>query len=175
MEEIFKDIKGFEGRYQVSNLGRIRRLEHYVKVGNHKRKLEKMIMKPTNGAGGYSYIAINKKTKLVHRLVAETFLEQPLNKNVVNHKDFNKSNNQVSNLEWVTQKENLSYSKTHLLDSFHPTTGEHNITIRKRKKKPYFMQITRKGKEYKKAFSSLEEAIKARDEIIAAVGEGWNV
>jgi hypothetical protein len=102
--EIFKDIKGFEGLYQISNYGR---------VYSTKRKKPRII----NGMNRNDYRVVRLKDKndvqhniLVHRLVALHFLNIIEDKNVVNHKDFNRSNNHVDNLEWCTQKENMQHA-----------------------------------------------------------------
>ena len=102
MEEVWKPIVGWEGLYDVSNLGRIR---------NAKTKY---IRSPNINADGYEWLTltkyINKKKKLVwftvHSLVARTFLPNPLGLEEVDHKDRNKTNNVVDNLEWVTRSEN---------------------------------------------------------------------
>lgn len=104
MEE-WKDIEGFDGQYQVSSYGRVKSLPWYY----HHR--EDIILKPINQNSGYLQVALYSKQKpnkkyLIHRLVAEAFLEHDSRKNHVNHKDGNKHNNNVENLEWVTQSEN---------------------------------------------------------------------
>lgn len=111
MKENWKDIKGYEGLYQVSNLGRIKSLE----FRNHKYNFQKeKILKP-NKSGTCKYLAItlskNKKRKryLIHRLVAETFISNPYNFAQINHKDENKQNNCENNLEWCTRNYNMNY------------------------------------------------------------------
>ena len=104
--EIWKDIKGYEGLYQVSNLGRVKSL--YVHNGTNER-----ILKQDTEKFGYKRVLLykgkNHKKYKVHRLVAEAFIPKPMGKNIVNHKDEDKSNNVVSNLEWCTQKYNINY------------------------------------------------------------------
>lgn len=91
MEEIWKDIEGYEGKYQVSNLGRVRRIE-ILPAHTHYR--------------GYKYVNLNQQHKYIHRLVASAFIENPDNLPTVNHIDENKENNTVSNLEWASYYEN---------------------------------------------------------------------
>lgn len=104
MKEIWKDIEGYEGDYQVSNLGRIK---------SFKGKKEK-IRKPGVIRGGYLGIMLSKNNKSksfkIHRLVAMTFIPNPNNYPEVNHKDENKKNNCVDNLEWCTKRYNLFYN-----------------------------------------------------------------
>ena len=106
MQEIWKDIPGFEGLYQVSNFGRVKSLNY------NKRKIEKCLSIKRSFV--YDIVCLSKhglsKYLLVHRLVAEAFIPNPDNKEQVNHKDGNKRNNKVDNLEWATCKENILHS-----------------------------------------------------------------
>lgn len=109
MEEIWKDIEGFEGYYQVSNLGRVKSLK---RVNDEGRHLPEMILK-LGIHNGYRNVVLCRnsitKTFSVHRLVGKAFVPNPENKPCINHKDENRKNNHVDNLEWVTQKENANY------------------------------------------------------------------
>ena len=112
MQEIFKDIKGFEGLYQVSNLGNVRSLPHLGKKIN--RIYGGHLLIPQLNLKGYPSVVLHKdnkyvKTARVHRLVAETFIPNPDNLPQVNHKDEDKTNNKVDNLEWCTNKYNETY------------------------------------------------------------------
>lgn len=102
-KEVWKDIKNYEGLYQVSNFGRVKSLRKIRGIQIQKEKiLTSQLVK-----GGYYRVNLCKNGKckcyLVHRLVAEAFIPEHF---TVNHKDGDKSNNTVDNLEWVTQKEN---------------------------------------------------------------------
>ena len=105
-EEIWKDIKDYEGLYQVSNWGR-------VKSFNYKNSGKERLMKPYKTTGGYFQVKLQKNRKSkncrVHRLVAETFLPNPENLPEVNHIDEDKTNNRVDNLEWKTHKDNVNH------------------------------------------------------------------
>ena len=100
MEEIWKDVEGYEGLYMVSNKGRV--------WSNHNQKVLKNVL----GKRGYLKVTLsNKKRKeyMIHRLVAQNFLTKVTDKEVVNHIDENKLNNNVDNLEWCTVKENTNH------------------------------------------------------------------
>ena len=105
MKEEWKDIKSYRGFYQVSNLGKIKNL---------KRK--EVLLKPYISKQGYLNVKLidpyfkKGNNYLVHRLVAEAFIPNPENKPQVNHKDGNKLNNSVDNLEWVTSSENNQHA-----------------------------------------------------------------
>ena len=103
MEEIWKDKKDYEGHYQVSNCGRVKS----IKFGKER------ILKPVPNSFGYLFVNLCKDGKVkaftVHRLVAEAFIDNPNNYKEVNHKDENKTNNIVTNLEWCDRKYNCNY------------------------------------------------------------------
>lgn len=108
MKEIWRDISGYEGLYQVSNSGNVRSMNYNKKPGNIKELKQKL------RNNGYLEVHLSKDGKrkyfLVHRLVAEAFLENPDNKPQVNHIDGDKSNNNVSNLEYATNSENQRHA-----------------------------------------------------------------
>lgn len=112
MNEMWADIKGVQG-YQCSSHGQIRSIDRSVihtrtGVANRKGKLLKLLV----DSAGYVRIRLKqaKITPLVHRIVAITFIANPLNKPWVNHKDGNKQNNNASNLEWSTIRENVQHA-----------------------------------------------------------------
>ena len=113
--EVWKDIKGYEGLYQVSNLGRVKSLERIIiKKNGKKQTIRERILKPKTEWNGYLRITLangsgKKKSFFVHRIVCEAFHENPEDKPCVNHIDENKTNNVASNLEWCTVTENINH------------------------------------------------------------------
>lgn len=104
MEEIWRDIEGYEGKYQVSNLGRVKSLD-YKRTGNEKILVHK------NGIYRRIRLTQNGKQKdfYIHRLVAQAFIPNPNNYIEINHIDEDKQNNKADNLEWCSRRYNLSY------------------------------------------------------------------
>ena len=102
MTEIWKNIEGYEGKYQVSNLGQVKSM-----IGQEK------VLHPKKHRNGHLQIGLHKDKKrttmYIHRLVAQAFIPNPDNLPCVNHKDENPNNNNVDNLEWCTQKYNCNY------------------------------------------------------------------
>lgn len=127
MDEIWKDIEGYEGKYEVSNLGNVRSL-NYRGTGGIK-----LLKQGTTR--GYKLTCLYKNGKgkqyWVHRLVAIAFIPNPNNLPVVNHKDENPSNNNVNNLEWCTQEYNINYGTARkrasesIRGENHPLYGKH--------------------------------------------------
>ena len=137
MQEVWKDIAGYEGYYQVSNLGKVRNIKF-------NREL-----KACFDSYGYLLVVLSKcgkhRTRTVHRLVAETFIPNEDNLPTVNHKDEDKTNNFVKNLEWCDNKYNCNY-------------GTRNKKISKRVSK-CVIQLSSLGKKIKQ-WNSITEASK---------------
>lgn len=107
MKEIWKDIKNYEGYYQISNCGNVKSL-------SRSKSFSEKILSNNKNTSGYYHVKLcnwlGKKTHMIHRLVAQSFISNPENKRTVNHKDSNKENNNVNNLEWATYSENHIHS-----------------------------------------------------------------
>lgn len=108
MEEVWKDVPGYEGLYQASNIGRIKSITYRTEH----------ILKPATHRCGYLWVILTngkiRKTLYVHRLVCLAFIGNPENKETVNHKDGVRNNNHVSNLEWATMAENTKHAFAYL-------------------------------------------------------------
>lgn len=163
-KEIWKPVKGYEGFYEISNYGNVKNVQR----GN----LRKLLL----NKDGYVEILLSKngsvKSVRVHRLVAEAFIPNPDKKPEVNHKDYNKSNNYIENLEWTTRKENVNHSDLRVrhfknkcciyIDCRKTNTGEHHISYRKNERQ-FYVQIRTKNMKIFKGFKDINEAIKYRD------------
>lgn len=164
MIEIWKDIKGYEGKYQISNLGNVRSLYDENQICKTPRiKVLRLCER-----SGYHTIALSMKGKRksfqVHRLVAEAFIPNSENKPLINHIDENRKNNNVNNLEWCTQLENVRHSlhkKIGSMVNYVGKSGEKYIRIRNNR---YEVSIYYKGKRhYVGTYKTLSEAINKRN------------
>lgn len=172
MKEVWKDIEGYEGLYQVSNLGNVR---------SYNKGQQWNVLKPCVNTWGYEFVHLfkNKKVKnaVIHRLVAQTFICNPENKKCVNHIDGNKKNNHVKNLEWTTHGENNKHAlEQGLRKSENISSGLHDsCKISKRNHTgikgvcfdkhacKWRSYIFFKGKRYNLGlFGNIDDAIKAR-------------
>lgn len=179
MAEQWKDVKGYEGLYQVSDQGRVKSLgqvtEYISRWGTVAHRHSRgNIMCPTDNRHGYMSVILSKdkKTKrhFVHRLVAEAFIGE-IDSLEINHKDYNPRNNAVSNLEIVTHQENVNHS----LDNMRKPKTRH----RKSRTGEKYIYEYRKSPQSKlkyrviiyqfgiqKVFSTLESAINFREQVI---------
>lgn len=117
MKEEWKDIKGYEGWYQVSNLGQVRSVERQINNNSVLQTYKSHILKQSITKKGYPYVVLYKNSKgthkCIHRLVAMCFIENPDGLLQVNHMDGNKTNNIVDNLEWCNNSENQKHAYSH--------------------------------------------------------------
>ena len=149
--EQWKDVIGFEDSYQISNYGRVRSKDRFIKVcGNGERLIKGQIIKPSVCKNGYYEVMLsrNKKRKvyLLHRLVAIHFIENPNNLPQINHKDEDITNNRVDNLEWCTSKYNANY-------------GTRNARCNEKVIRKPVKQLTLEGKLIKE-FPAVKEAMR---------------
>ena len=111
--ENWKDIKGYEGLYQVSDHGDVRSVDR-VTTGNRNRRIKGKVLKKTKSTTGYFKVELCKDGRAistkVHRIVAKAFIRNPYGKPHINHIDNNPLNNMVENLEWCTRSYNLQYN-----------------------------------------------------------------
>jgi len=145
-KEIWKPVIGYEGLYEVSNLGRVKSLKRIIERSNGKKlTVNESILKPRMNRGGYSRINLRNqgdmKTKLIHQLVAQSFLNHTLCgfKLVVNHINFDRTDNRVQNLELVTTRENSN--RKHL-----PSTSQYTGVCWNKSAKKWVATISVKRK-----------------------------
>jgi len=169
--EQWKDIKGFEGFYQVSDAGNIRRLKYW---NHHKNDwtITNRLLTPTDNGNGYKIVGLQakdarRKKFYIHRLVAAAFLPRKEGQDYVNHRDHNRANNAANNLEWCTQKYNTNYSADRMrgFRELPPgRSGERYITIFNGR-----FQVILKHKFYG-SYATLQEAINRRNELLSSYG-----
>ena len=169
MTEEWKDIEGFEGIYQVSNYGRVKSLFLVNGWGKFGRET---ILSPYDNGNGYLVVNFRKNGKrcpqYVHRLVARAFCRRKSPEdNVVNHIDHNRKNNNSTNLEWCTPRENIMWSAP-LMRGKRKIHPEKNPNYYIRFKKDRFRVIITE-REYG-SFTTLEEARERRDAVLLEMG-----
>lgn len=149
--EVWKDIKGFEGKYQVSNLGRVKSLARieYRKDGRKKPIIEK-IKSQTLCSNGYYFTGTTKEngSMSIHRLLAEAFILNPENKRCVNHINGIKTDNRIENLEWSTHGENNLHAYKN---------GLKKVTDKMRANSS--LLITKNGKDHSKIVLNIQTGI----------------
>jgi len=155
--EIYKDVVGYEGIYQVSNLGNVRSLDRTIKCKNSIRTYKGCQLKKLKHTAGYLGVNIRRsKRVLIHRMVAQSFIPNPKNKEFVNHKNGIKADNRVENLEWTTRQENENHAfNTGLKNS----TGSHNTMAKLNETK--VQKIKELSKSNVKCLSSLYKVHRA--------------
>ena len=169
MQEVWKDIPGYEGLYQVSNLGRVKSLERYKP---NKQCVPEKIKTLSKKSNGYLFLQLYKdnkaKNRYIHRLVAEAFVENPNGKETVNHINGNKHDNRAINLEWNTYTENNKHAYT---------TGLNDETHRRNRKGSTAVSQYDADMNFIKTYPSMREAerqtgIDARC-ISIGIKKGW--
>lgn len=171
MEEIWKDIVGYEGFYKVSNFGRIMSLSRKDRRG---KTWKEKIIKQSCDKDGYLIVNLNRdgkmKTFRPHRIVAKAFIPNPKNLPEVNHKDENKQNNFFENLEWCTTRYNLTYG--HRLDC---AIGERNSNSKLKKEQVEEIRRIYKKGDLRFGQSALAKKYGVRHQTIAAIvkGKSW--
>lgn len=168
-DEVWKDISGYEGMYQVSTFGRVRTMPHSVAACSCKGtpyviNIPARIKKATRGSDGYYDISLYRnnhpKYFSIHQLVAQTFIANPDKKPTVNHIDGDKSNNHVDNLEWATYDEQMKHaSKLGLLNYRCQDVEKYNtIAVANLEKWNSTHRVKVKCVESGQVFASLTEA-----------------
>lgn len=153
MEEIWKDIVHYEGLYQASNLGNIRSIDRFVVSSDGIRQFRHgKTIKQRKNQKGYKIVRLSKngeaKNKFVHILVLESFCKRPDGLNQINHKDENKENNRLDNLEYCNNVYNQNYGSC--------SVNKSKSTINDKRKSKQVIQFTKDG-TFIKEFPSLHE------------------
>lgn len=169
--EVWKDVAGYEGRYQVSNAGRVKSLGRVTELNGGRRRVEPEVIMKYTLRSGYPTLILRRpgerRSAQIHRLVAQAFLPNPDGLPVVNHIDFDPTNNRVENLEWCTTRDNVRHSAERMS---HPksksaatSTGEKYI---RKAGKSYRVCVKLHGKRTSRSFKSLQDAVAYRNEAV---------
>ena len=166
--EVWKDIAGYEGLYAVSNFGRVKSLAREMPHNAFGTwHVKERILKPAwtgykkGHSDGYLYVNLHKghnqqKPSQIHRLVAEAFIPKVEGKNVVNHKDCDRSNNTLENLEWTTPLENTR----HALKNGRIDHGYHSKPVRNVETGEVFKSTRDAERQYSVAYGAISRAVK---------------
>jgi len=158
--ENWKDIAGFEGKYQVSDLGRVRSLpQSFIRKDGRRFIVKGKILKQTVSAPGYKVVNIGKKVNYVHRLIANAFIPNVNALNLINHLDGDKLNNSLSNLEWCDHSRNIQHAydnKLRVISDKHRKSSRNNM-MKNRRDCSVMVLNTSTGV----FFSSIKEAAKS--------------
>lgn len=172
-QEIWKDIPGYEGLYRVSSIGNVQSVPSTTKNSRGGRKRTGEVMRQAMMPNGYPSISLNKdgraKSYRVHRLVALAFHPNPENKPCINHKNCNRSDNRVENLEWCTWSENNSHAHKYGAQRKHYGQNHHNSKITQEianeiraKYIPNVYSMSTLGKEYNLANGTIQAILENR-------------
>lgn len=147
-EEEWKPAYGYEGYYEVSNKGNIRSLDRYVQKNGNLKRVDGKALKQFENWGGYMGVGFStngvRKRQSVHRLVLLSFGILPDKENcIVNHKNFNRSDNRLANLEWVSYSENYLYSK----DNVKPVNNSINVPVARVSDNKKYVSLNQAGKD----------------------------
>ncbi len=172
--EVWKDIPNFEGYYQVSNLGKIKSLIFYSNITKKQHQREK-IMRQKVEKDGNRRVTLHKdgksKTYLVARLVATTFLDNNIDTNLtVNHKDGNRANNNVDNLEWVTLADNIRHGFQTGLYSY-----SYKCVLSDGESEIEFTSFSKASRSIGKSVGYISLCVKQNRDIIGADGKTYTV
>ena len=128
LNEEWRGIDGYEDVYEVSNYGQVRSKDHYttqvMKGTKCKHFYKGKVLTCVTDHYGYKVVVIDGKQKKVHQLVARAFIPNPNGFEIINHKDENRSNNNVENLEWCDRAYNIRYSLSRAVESFDLLSGK---------------------------------------------------
>lgn len=176
MKEIWKDIKEYEGYYKISNLGVVKSLARnvYDKDGIFQRAKKENIKKQNLSTDKYYLVTLSRdgknKTISVHRLIAQTFIDNPNNYEEVNHIDTNRVNNSIENLEWCTHQQNIKHSAD--LGKYKGRIGKLNSNYGNKKLYYYYLEnpeeikkLARKGKQNGRCVETKIVNINTKEEI----------
>lgn len=158
MREEWRDVVGYEGLYQVSNLGRVKGVARKVNRNGHMVSVPERLLNQNDNTNGYLRVSLSKgnhtKQAFVHRLVAEAFVDNPKGCKYIDHLDNDRHNNHVDNLAWCTQSENIAASYARGQRKYVPMSEEARARVTKKIAKPV---VRSDGKIYPSVTSAAKD------------------